>query len=55
MVAFEQTPHTPITGGDKISLLATPDEHWVFFRWTGVGSEYLENKLSPSTYPNYAK
>ena len=39
----------PYYWGDTISLLATPDEHWEFYKWTGVGSEHLENEFSPST------
>ena len=39
----------PYYWGDTISLLATPDEHWEFYKWTGVGSEHLENEFFPST------
>jgi len=34
---------------DTISLTAMPNQHWTFSHWSGVGSENLENKFSPST------
>lgn len=46
----EMNASYPYYWGDKISLLATPDEHWEFFRWSGVGSEHLDDNKSASTF-----
>lgn len=39
---------SPYYWGDQVSLQATPNEHWEFYRWTGIGSEHLDNISSPS-------
>lgn len=36
--------------GDIISLEATPNEHWKFVRWSGPGSEDLNNAQKASTF-----
>ena len=36
--------------GDIVSLKATPNEHWQFVRWSGPGSENLEDSSKPSTF-----
>ena len=33
---------------DEIEISAVPDDHWEFFRWTGTGSENLDDIYSPS-------
>jgi hypothetical protein len=37
----------PFYWRDQIEISATPDDHWEFFRWNGIGSENLNNKYSP--------
>ena len=34
---------------DQIEISATPDDHWEFDRWTGIGSENLDDPYSPQT------
>lgn len=46
---FEINSTAPFYWGDKINLVAVPNDHWQFLRWTGVGSEHLDNNNSSST------
>ena len=39
----------PFYWGDQITISATPLAHWDFFRWSGDGSEYIDDQFSANT------
>jgi len=46
---------SPFYWRDQIEVSATPDDHWEFVRWTGIGSENLDDIYSPHTILNIKK
>jgi len=46
---------SPFYWRDQVEISATPDEHWEFDRWTGIGSENLDDPYSPQTILNIEK
>jgi hypothetical protein len=46
---------SPFYWRDEVVISTTPNNHWVFDRWTGVGSENLDDPYSPQTILNIEK
>lgn len=42
-------PNPPFYWGDQITISATPGPHWDFFRWSGIGSENIDDQFSENT------
>ena len=40
---------SPFYWRDQVEISANPDQHWEFDRWTGIGSENLDDPYSPKT------
>ena len=47
--AVIEATNPPFYWEDEIDIVATVDNHWVFSRWTGIGSENIEDPYNPNT------